>query len=396
MKAIRGPGKGRGRGKATEEEPAPIPQAEEPPEDDEYEYEEVENEDYAGEDWKYGGTFNYHEPSESLRAGKLRGRKAASDLFALVSSRNHRDIVRKNEFMSPAAFDVWNSKQKSKCWAGMEDYDRDGQPTEFVVRRGNQNGPIIAVNGYTTKPSDWESKRKFYESHPMRADRSAKKGVSYRKFLDELYGYEEDAEGFATEKYLKRRKDLMDKSPYNLRMKNPSPYNIFQTRLISPAWKNVLAIFAEGSEDTAKEIRKKCNEKHGKGWMMKVASQFWDVWVKEPILQNLEDAGHLDDYIATFQGKKRASVKTPNFRYNPDDESHVEEFERWLFARAEIKEALIEFVRPLFNRDNKAYKQAMSYLQRYFDERIVEAIERQSPASSPYKLQKSKIPRKKL
>ena len=123
---------------------------------------------------------------------------------------------------------------------------------------------------------------------------------------------------------------------------------------------------------------------------MKEASEKWDSWVREPIIDALDESGQLKEYVATFQGKKRASKKTPNFVYNPEDEMHVAEFERWLFSRPEIKEAQVEYVRPLFNRENEAFKRALNSMQNHLDDMVADATEMASPQNSPYK---SKIPR---
>ena len=373
----------------------PAPNAEDPP-GEEYE----DNPFYADDSWKYAGQFNYRKPVDGIRGpGKAHGRKGVSDLFALVSSRNHRDIVRRNEFMSKPAFEQWNTKQvalgRETCWADMEDYDNDGEKTEFVVRRRDAKGPVIAVNGYTTKPSDWHNKRLYYAAYPTRASRSSdlEKNPdykSYRDFINEQYGYEEDAEGFATEAYLKKRTAAMADSPYNLRLKNPSAYSIFQSRIVFPAYKKVMDVYSGGNEETAKKHRKQCEDKYGKGWVMKEASEKWDSWVRQPIIDALDESGELREYVATFQGKKRASKKTPNFVYNPEDEMHVAEFVRWLFSRPEIKEAQVEYVRPLFNRENEAFKRALNSMQNHLDDMVADATEMASPQNSPYK---SKIPR---
>lgn len=77
---------------------------------------------------------------------KLRGRKAADNLFQIAGSKYKRDIVRRNNFM-PGQFQLWNKNPKggnNKYYGSMEDYDNDKIPHEFVVRRGGRNGPVVA------------------------------------------------------------------------------------------------------------------------------------------------------------------------------------------------------------------------------------------------------------
>lgn len=112
------------------------------------------------------GEFNYTGIATS-KARKGKAIKGLDSLFGIVSSKNHQDIVRRNNFM-PGQFKEWNSNPSggnNKYWGGDYDYDKDGI-NEFAVRRDDEQGPIVAVNGYTTKQSDWLARRKVYEDNP--------------------------------------------------------------------------------------------------------------------------------------------------------------------------------------------------------------------------------------
>ena len=91
------------------------------------------------------------------RVGRLRKRDGVEELAQIVGSKMFRDIKRSSNFM-PGQFHIWNAAANGgnkKYWGGYKDVDGDGIPHEFVVHRGGPDGPIIAVNGYTTKQSDW-------------------------------------------------------------------------------------------------------------------------------------------------------------------------------------------------------------------------------------------------
>ena len=121
------------------------------------------------------------------RVSKLRGRYGINELAQIVGSRAYRDINRSGKFM-PGQFQIWNASEtggNNKFWGGYEDADGDGLAHEFVVRRGTASGPMTAVNGYTTKHSDWVGRKAFYEAYPKRADR---KGKTVKSFMrDEYY-----------------------------------------------------------------------------------------------------------------------------------------------------------------------------------------------------------------
>ena len=120
------------------------------------------------------------------RVGKLRGRYGINELAQIVGSKAYRDIKRSGNFM-PGQFKLWNDSENGgngKYWGGYQDADGDGLAHEFVVRRGTATGPMIAVNGYTTKQSDWAGRKAFYEAYPKRKDR---KGKTVKSYMQEEY-----------------------------------------------------------------------------------------------------------------------------------------------------------------------------------------------------------------
>ena len=130
-------------------------------------------------------------PIESTPRGP-RGRYGINEIAQIVGSRRYRDIKRSGNFM-PGQFDLWNAKEtggNNQYWGGYQDVDGDGLAHEFVVRRGDKDGQMIAVNGYTTKRSDWAARRKFYEAYP---ERSSRKDKTVKTFMrDEYYVPEYD------------------------------------------------------------------------------------------------------------------------------------------------------------------------------------------------------------
>ena len=129
----------------------------------------------------------YVAPVRAYRSGKLRGRYGIEEIAQIVGSKRFRDIKRSGNFM-PGQFDIWNEKENGgnrKYWGGYQDADGDGLEHEFVVRRGDKHGPMVAVNGYTTKRSDWGARSLFYTKNPTRWQRKGKTAKTYMR--DEYY-----------------------------------------------------------------------------------------------------------------------------------------------------------------------------------------------------------------
>ena len=190
---------------------------------------EVEFEDAPAPRRRGGFVAKYDDPQPDIDA-----------LLSVVGSKRARDIVRKNRFMSKAAFDEWNKSStggRGKYWGDYVDIDEDGMH-EFVVRRGGEDGRLVAVNGYTTKASDWAVRKPYYDQYPKIGERP-KDGL--RGFVKrELFKEEVDEYGYPTEAYAKRIADFHQMYPkYALRVSgNVSPYNLFVRNIASGALTN--------------------------------------------------------------------------------------------------------------------------------------------------------------
>ena len=125
----------------------------------------------------------YIPPIKTVHRRGPRGRDAINEIAQIVGSKRFRDIKRSGNFM-PGQFDIWNAKEtggNNQYWGGYQDVDGDGLAHEFVVRREKETGPMVAVNGYTTKRSDWAARKTFYENNPSREDRKGKTVKTYMR-----------------------------------------------------------------------------------------------------------------------------------------------------------------------------------------------------------------------
>ena len=136
-------------------------------------------------------TFGEYAPSSrsvnipQLKQRIYKGRQGLDGVWSLVGSSAGRAIYRDDDYMSEGALKILNGKRIKRGQhpykAAWESIDEDHIP-EFVVR--DRHGNIVAVNGYSTKKSDWEIQNKYYTQYPSREDRRNNK---FRDFVVDYY-----------------------------------------------------------------------------------------------------------------------------------------------------------------------------------------------------------------
>lgn len=295
-------------------------------------------------------------------------------LLNVVGSKNARDITRKNHFMSKAAFDEWNAKQPAgKYWGDYRDVDEDGTD-EFVVRGKNEEGPLVAINGYTTKKSDWAVRRDYYEAYPKIGTRP-EGGIG--AFAKELYQEEYDEYGYPTAAYLERIKEAQRKHPgYSIRGGgSTSPYNVFVKRIVSNALVQEQSNLDINNEEF-KTIMREVEQKEGKGWLLRLAGELWTRWVKLPIINSM-------DKETMKSWKQLYLANNPSLGNSQKDQ---EKFIKWFFNRPEIKRKVKEFIKDMFVPESEEYANAIDAFAYEIDKKIEKAVPgSQSPPSSPGK-----------
>ena len=289
-------------------------------------------------------------PERAIKPRKIRGRRGMDGLFALVSSKNARDVARKGDWMAPAPFRMWNDKDikrnkgKQRYWGQFEDYDNDGLPIEFVVRRGKPDGPVVGVNGYTTKASDYPWRSEYYDAYPTK---QARKETSFDEFLMNKYGpvYKDDnmtVDSWRIDPETDRRTVMIKKhGGYTYPVpKERSPYQAFSSLLVYPVIGDIiLNDFAKGDEERAKAIRKTiaANSGKGPGFASVLCSELYYTYVLHGIYELLRSNHLMEQYQQAYiETKKR---NNPKFTYDPKNIDDEAKFTAWLHARKEFKDA---------------------------------------------------------
>ena len=332
-----------------------------------------------------GYTYNKVFNSPSIPIGRRRGGvihnkydDPQADIEALkevVGSKRARDITRKNRFMSQAAFDKWNAQEtggNGKYWGGYEDIDDDGVE-EFIVRRGGKGGRLVALNGYTTKASDWVIRRPYYEKYPEIGSRP--EGGIGRYAKDELYQIETDEYGYPTEESLERVNSARRQNPkYTHHVGTISPYNLFVKQIMSLGLEHELNELGITEDANRKELINELNQHYNKGWLLKLAGVLWKAWIKKPIMDTLEEDGILREWILVYNQNHATSAR--------DD---PEKFEKWLFNKPAIKKEVKEYTKELLKSGSDAFLEAVAAVAVEIDGMIKAALGRTSPPNSPSK-----------
>ena len=270
----------------------------------------------------------------------------------LVSSRQGRDIYRSANFM-PGQFDEWNKNVKggnNKYIGIYEDLDGD-KINEFVVKR---DGNIVAVNGYSTKNSDFPFRAKYYERYP---NAEMRRGMPLKGYLaDEYYKpqYTDDfsritrwdGENPTTEEFKQKYKQFNTRVPKAL-----STYQAFTKLIIGPACKQAFLSLAGNNENKAKIVRQVAADLFGKKMIESyIASVMYSAVIKLPVLNYLNSNNRLEMYQHNFEFMKKRY--NPGFKINFENQESAEYklYETWLFNQSEVKAAVTKFANKLLTQ----------------------------------------------
>ena len=221
-----------------------------------------------------------------------------------------------------------------KYWGGYQDVDDDGLAHEFVVRRGGSTGPMIAVNGYTTKQSDWGARKLFYEKYPNRDDR---KGKTVRSYMREEY-YIPHYNGMVIDGWEHEpgaEDDVLRDQEWNryrkYTPKNLSPYQAVNKYIVQPALDKYLA--ARNMTKT-----KYLETYGGVGALSRLASDIYFTVVKAPVEAYLEHEGERQKLELEFLAIKGGAT----YLEDPDCPA---EFQKYIFSRKSVKDLVARYVR---------------------------------------------------
>ena len=339
--------------------------------------------------FKYNGGDNLKKEKISIASGgRKRGRVGVDrSLWKLVGESGSRDIVRNSNWISEKALDSWHKRTKGKYAdkiAGVyEKYNDDDTTPEFVVRRvvpGVENRdewPLLAVNGYTTRLSDYPIRKEYYDAPSMYDPKTNKflggKHKTIGQFatdkfntdykLDELV----DAAGYPTKDYMDAIKELKRQHKGRIHFTVPSPYNLFAKNIITAAYNYVVVAYSKKYNLAIEDIKSAINKQFGLGWILKLTSKVWNDEIKNPFLNQLPN-------IVSGYDSKLNVLLSEYLADNPDAKATKglknklsSKLNERLMNKKEVKNAFKEYCREILTPDTISWNAIMTELGEYFN-----------------------------
>ena len=200
-------------------------------------------------------------------------------LAGVVGSRANRDIYIKNAWQSANAFNEWKNKypEARADYEWIEaDMDKDGIDETGVKR----NGRIIAINGYTTRRSEYPYRKDYYNQYPTRELRKENKIAQYW----ERYDPELKPNDLSATWHVKQE-ELDRKHIRKILKETVSPYQHFVKVIAKPAFDTARAEFA--NKYIKDESKREFLSVPGI-LFTRLCSQAWDTFIIAPIRKQKE------------------------------------------------------------------------------------------------------------
>lgn len=286
-------------------------------------------------------------------------------LGRVVGSVNARDIYRDQNYMSEGALKILNGKRIARKQKPLYGHwtSVDGDNIDEWVVRTKENGPIVAVNGYRTKKSDWDILKNYHHQYPSRAERTEH---PFNEFLADYYRedpsveYATDTAGFATDAYLKQRKKLQKDSKYAMHLPNPSAFNLFQ-KMVADIYHTIFDSFMKhppNQKFPEEYVSWILTYSYGQGWLLNLISQLWSENVKEPVLRQIMRYKKYDEWTKAYVKLKRDKGEAPGDL----DPTVNKDLADYLLRKKRVKNYIKEYVRPLLTTGSGEFTKFTNYV----------------------------------
>ena len=300
------------------------------------------------------------------------------ELWDVVGKSKTRDIVRNTNWISPLAFAKWGKRypaEAAKFEGNWERHNPMDEESEFVVRRkisgvSPEKWPLVAINGYTTKASDYGIRSKYYEDEKHYDNETNKFiggrlkpiGEFAREYFNKQYqlnNYLDPNTGYPTEKYYSTLKQIKNDYGGRLHISAPSPYNIFTKKIVTGAYNVIVNEFEKRCKVPADKTKYILNQLYGPGWLLERSSNAWKTYVKEPFLDNLKNyVSNLDAWQTKFQSTER-KIK----------------FGEWIMRQKPIKTVFKDYCRQILTTGSKMCLTILDKLMHYFKGLCADALQ---------------------
>ena len=327
-----------------------------------------------------------------------------NDLISIVGSKNRRHIYRIGNFRNPYAFDEWQNEIKKKnpkdprlkLVGELKNVDEDPTP-EFLVKRGKR---LIAVNGYSTKKSDYPIEYEYYSKHPTESERKATPMDNwlFEKYKDKM-NIDEKTGLPSDEYYTWRNREIRNRKD-NPRIPSMTASNIFKRAFVFDIYHGLLEqglnkIYKtlridESDRRRRAEIRSaiiaKCVKIEGdKRWLTILAKDLYDNYVKIPIFKKIMS---MDKHV-----DKKGNVYKPSVKYEEDfletnacknaatDEQRTREFIKYVMGKPLAKDLIAQKVAKVLSKDREIASAIIDHSKEVIGTTVLTACESFNPKS---------------
>ena len=316
------------------------------------------------------------------------------NLGHIVGSKLNRRIGRRERFINETRFKEWQDgldpyHPGKKYTCSNEMIDEDDIP-EFVVK--DKNGKYLAVNGYTTMPSDYELETQYYRENPTK---DARKAQPMKQWLQHHYEKHYDIDpntGLPSEKFYEWRRQEMKDNRSNKRIPSMTPVSIFQKTFVYDEYHRYLTLAAENLHNvksdkrSIKELqsliaRQVVMSMEGDGqWLMKYAMDIYNEYIREPIYEHVQNTNVTwkGESYNVFNKAREMFVKTKAFERAQERgaESVQKAFVAYLFNRPEVKAMAAKRISTILKRDNNFYATIVNQTRDFIKGLILDAAQK--------------------
>ena len=323
------------------------------------------------------------------------------ELADLVGSKASRHIYRSNAFINQPRFTEWQSKLKAKdprrsLKGQLEKLDED-DIDEFVVR--DRNNRIVAVNGFTTKASDYPIELEYYKANTTEAER---KNVSMNQWLMSHYQPEMKIDpntGLPSEDYYKWRSEEMKDRRINKRIPAMTPVNVFKNTFAYDLYQEILLNTIKTKLNEHKlpaspsniaklrsEICKGCiKQTSDKMWVGTWANHLFDRYIKHSVLQRLKQSmtDKNGEVFVPYEKYRTMFIDTEKYKTaieRGDSEETIQKmFSDYLFNKSLTKDFVKGRIVQILQRDHEQYTNIRNFSMDYIGSIILNAVEAAMP-----------------
>ena len=328
--------------------------------------------------------------------GKIKKNRAGlDDLIKYVGSNAGREIYQARHLSNKPLFEEWQSglgeNHHARNWTWtLKDEDGD-DVDEFLVK--DKSGRTVAVNGFTTRASDYPIETEYCNAYPTKAEREEH---PMRKFLADKYKDNmkiDQRTGLPDYGFYDWRATENRKSKYNKRIPQMTPRNVFMEtfvwsvsreyidKLVMAAIKRKHSEYNSKSKSEQKkmiaDVRSTINsslKSLKQGWLLDFGSQLYTHYVKIPVLQRLANIVADEKGNSALAVYQNAFVETKTYKdYSQSPELLEQKFVDYVMAKADVKKIVYRVAAMVLDHEGSMYREIMDTAKSFIQQSIDEA-----------------------